>query len=307
MAMGLLELHTKGIVFEDMKPSNVMLDAASRAFLADFGVSKPMRDLSKVYTKNAAGTYLFMPPEKLRPRSGANVHVGFAADIWSFGITVLQLLLSNLDAPYGPGIDIPDIVFMLHVDKEAPRVPAVPDAPELQHTLQACLSLDHKERPSAAQLVQALQRVSRQLEAATHTSVNAAQGSSVVLAEVRALSEALKAQLAAPEARAAAAERKLAEEARQRQGMAREVEQPETDITPLQFEKKNILQALNDSLSQVVSIVKYYEDQIEDLSNLNPNSMRLRGKEQLRDQATDLKMKVEEVITRVSEIDELER
>ncbi|KAF5830148.1 WD40-repeat-containing domain protein [Dunaliella salina] len=182
-----------------------MLDAGSRAFLADFGVSKPMKELSKVYTKNAAGTYLYMPPEKLRPRCGANRRISFAADIWSFGVTVLQLLCSDFDAPYGPGMDVPDIVFMLHMDKEAPRVPAVPDAPELQHTLQACLSLDHNERPSAAQLVQTLQRISNHLGAATQPSVTAAQGSSQ---DARA---------------AAAARRRLAEEAQERQEMVRRV------------------------------------------------------------------------------------
>jgi len=39
---------------------SVLLDAAGRAFLADFGLSKPMKDMSKMYTNTLGGTYWYM-------------------------------------------------------------------------------------------------------------------------------------------------------------------------------------------------------------------------------------------------------
>ncbi|KAF5841762.1 WD40-repeat-containing domain protein [Dunaliella salina] len=173
--------------------TNVLLDVEENAFLADFGLCKQVKDLSKVYTSNVGGTYLFMAPEKLGPPSGDKLRVGFASDVWAFGITMLQLLCCDTMAPYGRGISLPNIIMMLMVDRQAPRVPAVPSAPELQHTLQACLSLDYKERPSAAQLVQAFEGILSRLQSPASSSDAAAQGSSIT--------RALNTQSAAPATR----------------------------------------------------------------------------------------------------------
>ncbi|KAF5832265.1 kinase-like domain-containing protein [Dunaliella salina] len=175
VARGMLELHTERIVFEDLKPHNVLLDAEENAFLSDFGLSKQVKDLSGVYTSNVGGTYLFMAPEKLRPPNSDKIRIGFASDVWAFGITMLQLLCCDTMAPYGRGVALPNIIMMLMVDRQAPQVPAVPDAPELQHILQTCLSLDYKERPSAAQLVQAFERIFLHLQSTTPSPGPAAE------------------------------------------------------------------------------------------------------------------------------------
>ncbi|KAF5828571.1 WD40-repeat-containing domain protein [Dunaliella salina] len=124
-----------------------------------------------MYTSNVGRSYLFMAPEKLRPRSGDRLRTGFASDVWAFGITMLQLLCCDTMAPYGRSIDLPDIIMMLMVDRQSPQVPAVPDAPELQSILQACLSLDYKERPFAAQLVQAFEGIFSHLQSTTLSTV----------------------------------------------------------------------------------------------------------------------------------------
>lgn len=43
------------------------------------------------------------PPEKIQAGPGGKHRFGFAADMWALGITLVQLLNSNLDAPYGSG------------------------------------------------------------------------------------------------------------------------------------------------------------------------------------------------------------
>ncbi|KAF5838694.1 WD40-repeat-containing domain protein [Dunaliella salina] len=150
---GLAGLHAKRIVFDDLKPANVLLEEDDNAVLADFGLSRPMGKESLVSTKTLAGTYFYMPPEKLRHSPGEKLHFTYAADMWAFGITFIQLLQSDLSAPYGHGVTIPNIVMMLMVDKEMPKVPATPELPLLQSLVQPCLQLDPAARPTAAALL----------------------------------------------------------------------------------------------------------------------------------------------------------
>jgi len=48
------------------------------------------------------------PPEKFRKKD--KMRIGFSSDLWAYGITVLQLLESDTYAPYGRGIDVPNII-----------------------------------------------------------------------------------------------------------------------------------------------------------------------------------------------------
>mgnify|MGYP006301559327 CR=1 FL=1 len=77
-----------------------------------------------------------------------------ASDIWSFGVTMLQLLQSDVSAPYGSGATPLNIVMQLVVQKEPPRVPPTPEVPDLQPLLQSCLALEPAARPTAQQVVQ---------------------------------------------------------------------------------------------------------------------------------------------------------
>ena len=54
------------------------------------------------------------PPEKMRPGKDKK-KLGFGCDVWSWAITMLQVLLSDVTAPYGPGVDLPNLVYMVSV------------------------------------------------------------------------------------------------------------------------------------------------------------------------------------------------
>ncbi len=56
---GLAGLHAKRILFEDFKPSNILLEDDGRAVLADFGLCREMQ-ASVVMTGQLAGTWFYM-------------------------------------------------------------------------------------------------------------------------------------------------------------------------------------------------------------------------------------------------------
>jgi protein kinase A len=86
IADALAYMHRSNIVFRDLKPENVMIDATGYPMLIDFGFAKVVHD--KTYT--LCGTPGYLPPEVVMTR-GHNI----SADHWSFGILVYEMLTSE--------------------------------------------------------------------------------------------------------------------------------------------------------------------------------------------------------------------
>ncbi|XP_074294190.1 serine/threonine-protein kinase BLUS1 [Silene latifolia] len=81
-------LHDQGHVHRDVKAGNILVDSDGSVKLGDFGVSAPVYDTNfDSRLKEVAGTPYWMAPEVIHSHNG----YGFKADIWSFGITALEL------------------------------------------------------------------------------------------------------------------------------------------------------------------------------------------------------------------------
>ncbi|XP_017093044.2 ribosomal protein S6 kinase 2 beta [Drosophila bipectinata] len=89
LALALNHLHTLGIIYRDLKPENILLDEHGHIALTDFGLSKQPLDGSKTYS--FCGTVEYMAPEIVN-RKGHD----FAADWWSFGVLMYEMLTGNL-------------------------------------------------------------------------------------------------------------------------------------------------------------------------------------------------------------------
>ena len=81
-------LHSKGIVYRDLKPENIILNAKGYCKLVDFGFAKKVGLGKKTWT--FCGT-----PEYVAPEVILNKGHDIAADYWSLGVLIFELLSGN--------------------------------------------------------------------------------------------------------------------------------------------------------------------------------------------------------------------
>ena len=92
MIEGLQYLHENGIIFGDLKPSNVLLNEYGNLKLSDFGNSKKLGDLvpseeNKTPSWGHTGTPYYMAPELFTDEG----ILSFQSDLWSLGCVLYEL------------------------------------------------------------------------------------------------------------------------------------------------------------------------------------------------------------------------
>lgn len=93
LAIALHEAHQRGIVHRDLKPANIMIDDQREPIVMDFGLARHLDDDASQLTRTGTivGTPAYMAPEQLRGEP-----VGPAADIYSLGVVLYQLLTGRV-------------------------------------------------------------------------------------------------------------------------------------------------------------------------------------------------------------------
>ena len=116
-AEGLAEAHAQGIVHRDVKPDNILIDRKGAVVVADLGLAKaystgeesPALSMGISLTQQAMGTPYYMSPEQTRSAKD----VGPAADVWSLGVTLYQLVSGE---PPWRESDITDLINRIRND-----------------------------------------------------------------------------------------------------------------------------------------------------------------------------------------------
>jgi predicted Ser/Thr protein kinase len=98
IARALEYVHRRGVVHQDIKPENIMLDESGRPRLIDFGMARWRHAWSGKRAGPSGGTLAYMAPEQAR---GETERIAAPSDIFALG-GVLYFLLTG-KSPFGGG------------------------------------------------------------------------------------------------------------------------------------------------------------------------------------------------------------
>lgn len=153
IARALDYVHARDFVHRDIKPDNILINAAGVAKLADLGLAKCIADASQLTgAKQGFGTPYYMPCEQAVDATKADAR----CDIYALGATLYHLLTG--DVPF-PGDSHVQIAERKLAGTYTPVSASVPAAAALEPILARMLARDPDDRySSAAALIKDLER-----------------------------------------------------------------------------------------------------------------------------------------------------
>jgi serine/threonine protein kinase len=153
VAEALAFLHSLGIIYRDVKCSNVLLDEKLVAYLCDFGCARLVPRQTASLTR-MVGTTPFMAPELF-----AKQPYDKRADVYSFGVFMAELGARAEPFAKTPLWDIPERVMR----GERPTLPPKSAPVSYTHLLEDCWAQDREVRPTMARVARSLRDMHREL------------------------------------------------------------------------------------------------------------------------------------------------
>ena len=149
---GLNYLHTrqKPIIHRDLRAVNVLIDSNRTAKIADFGISKQLNTMASTSGFDTdVGNIYWKSPELIKSE-----RVGRKVDIWSLGVTILEMIYVK-----PPFFKLEGCQWMYRLTRNQAKPPEIPTFVDrrLQHLVTYCLAYDADNRKSAEWLLQWLQ------------------------------------------------------------------------------------------------------------------------------------------------------
>jgi serine/threonine protein kinase len=149
IASALEYLHSRGVIYRDLKSSNVLLDENwTRALLCDFGIAKVVMGDGAGQMTRECGTYQYMSPEVILGKADYDEK----ADMYSFGILLNEMCTGEV--PFSRQRLLPVQAAAAVVNKglrPGMRGSVERKYPELHMLIRKCWAQRDAARPSAAE------------------------------------------------------------------------------------------------------------------------------------------------------------
>ena len=140
VARGMAFAHEGGVIHRDIKPQNILFDAAGLAVLTDFGIARAMASyVSTTGQRLTIGTPHYISPEQAR-----GLHLDGRTDVYALGITMYHAATGELPFRSADWYEL----ARLHV--EEPPEPPRKRRPELSRAFEkivlTCMEKDRDRR-----------------------------------------------------------------------------------------------------------------------------------------------------------------
>ena len=133
VADALVHMHRRGVLHADLKPSNIMVTAAGRVKLIDFGTA---------WVKGEEKNRIQGTPQYIAPETVTDKVVTEKTDLYNFGATMYRMLTGRYANAKGPRIGDAAKVKLPPPSEINPRIPS-----PLSEIIAACLHLNPARRP----------------------------------------------------------------------------------------------------------------------------------------------------------------
>ncbi|PON71035.1 MAP kinase kinase [Trema orientale] len=147
---GLAYLHGRRIVHRDIKPSNLLINVRKQVKIADFGVSRILEQTMDP-CNSSVGTIAYMSPERINTDLNHGQYDGYAGDIWSLGVSILEFYLGRFPFAVGRQGDWASLMCAICMS-QPPEAPATASR-EFRDFIACCLQREPSRRWTASRLL----------------------------------------------------------------------------------------------------------------------------------------------------------
>ncbi len=146
LCRGLEAAHKKGVVHQDLKPRNIMIDSDGKAYIMDFGVAKSLAADETRPSKGIIGTPPYLSPEQAKKEK-----IDQRSDIYSLGIIIYEMLTGK--RPFESDTFAGYIEKHIHERPPSPSDtnPLIP--PFLERIILKCLEKDKTKRYQNVEMI----------------------------------------------------------------------------------------------------------------------------------------------------------